>query len=98
MHEHEHTHADGHSHSHPHEHNHTHEHTHTHEHGIAKEVALLSYMLEHNKQHAGELAQMGSKLSETGFAESAQLISDAVRDFDCANDKLSKALGLIDNE
>jgi len=52
-------------------------------------------MLEHNKQHALELSDTGARLSDAGFTDAANLISDAVHYFDHANEKLEKAIGLI---
>jgi len=110
-HEHSHEHSHSHSHEHSHEHSHAHEHPHghdhvhddgsVHEHGdpsgaSPKDLALLKYMLDHNKQHARELAETGNRFASAGFAGAAELISDAVHYFDHANEKLEKAVGLID--
>ena len=96
-------------HSHPHEH--THEHIHTSSRNLdaacnqgeingvsPKDIALLKYMLEHNKQHACELAETGGRLAGAGFTGTAELINDAVRHFDYANSKLETAIGLISEE
>jgi len=92
------------------EHSHAHEHAHTHgsPHGdgsgnggketpgaLAKDLALLKYMLEHNKQHAHELSETGDRLADAGLSHAAEMISDAVRYFDHANDSLNIAIGLI---
>ena len=53
-------------------------------------------MLEHNKEHARELAQAGGRLSAAGIKGAADLVSDAVHYFDHANEKLEKAVKLID--
>ena len=61
-HDHEHTHSHehcGHSHTHTHADGTTHTHAHTHSHSAASSpeeaLALLKYMLDHNKHHAEEL-------------------------------------------
>ena len=105
-HDHPHGHPHEHNHYHPHEHEHDHEHGHSHGHGhshekpeaataSAKDLALLKYMLEHNKQHALELSQTGERLANAGFDHAADMISDAVHYFDHANDSLETAVELI---
>ena len=101
-HSHEHVHGNGHPHEHVHEHNHGHAHDHAHDHGNSeapgaspKDVALLKYMLDHNKQHAFELAEAGGRLASAGLEGAAELISDAVNYFDHANEKLENAVKLI---
>ena len=93
---------DDHSHGHSHGHSHSHPHGHSHDHSTpsgasAKDLALLKYMLEHNKQHARELSETGDRLAEAGFAHAADMISDAVHYFDHANDSLEIAVGLINS-
>jgi len=83
-----------------HSHGHIHSHSHDHDHGTApgasaKDLALLKYMLEHNKQHARELSETGARLAEAGFDHAADMINDAVHYFDHANDSLEIAVGLI---
>ena len=96
----------GHDHSHEHKHSHEHSHTHDgpHDHAhkdtsntSAKDLALLKYMLEHNKQHARELAETGNRLAGAGLENAAELINGAVHYFDHANENLEKAVKLIDN-
>ena len=58
--------------SHGHDHGHTHEHAHDHSHEHcgacaqtkpgSEQEALLSYMLDHNKHHAAELADVAKKV------------------------------------
>ena len=95
----------GHSHEHNHKHDHSHEsaHENTHDHGhkdtsrvSPKDLALLKYMLEHNKQHARELAETGGRLADVGVESAAELIKGAVHYFDHANENLEKAVKLID--
>ncbi len=67
----------------------THEHNHNHSHGSPEEsLALLGYMVEHNKHHAQELKEIADGLS----SESRALILEAVDDFNKGNEKLEKAL------
>ena len=109
-HEHSHDDSHGHSHSHSHEHSHGHSHSHSDSHGhshdsccgcggggepSAKDLALLNYMLEHNKQHARELSDIGVRLSDSGASDAAKSIEKAVHYFDHANECLEKAVGLV---
>ena len=83
----------GHDHSHEHEHEHKHEHSH----GVSStDLALLKYMLEHNKQHASELSDIGARISDSGVKGAAKFIDEAVHYFDHANESLEKAVGLIE--
>ena len=109
--EHDHTHAHDHDHTSEHAHMHTHEHGHmqddhhgrSHDHiheassdgASPKDLALLRYMLEHNRQHARELADVGARLATAGIEGAAALVSDAVHYFDHANEKLERAVGMI---
>ena len=61
-----------------------------------KDLALLKYMLDHNTQHAQELSDAGSRLASKGLADAAGLISDAVSSFSRANEKLEKAIRIIE--
>ena len=100
--EHDHSHVHEHTHTHDNDHDNDHDHGHDHVNGampvasLNKDLALLKYMLEHNKQHAHELAEAGGRLSVVGVTDPAELISDAVHYFDHANEKLEKAIRLID--
>lgn len=98
-HDHEHTHTDGTTHTHPHTHDHGHEqehpHTHTHDHHSPEEaLALLAYMVQHNRHHAEELHELAHSMDD----EAAQLIHDAILDFDLGNEKLDEALKLLKGE
>ena len=96
-HEHQHTHADGttHTHSHTHDHDHCHQHDHEHVHHSPEEaLALLAYMVQHNRHHAEELHELAHSLDD----EPAQLIHDAILDFDLGNEKLDEALKLLKGE
>lgn len=107
-HEHDHAHAHSHSHTHSHEHDHAHGHGHDHSHGhdhdgaaggdVMKNIALLSYMLDHNIHHAEELHEAGHKLEESGNGEAAKLLFDAVHHFEHGNEALGRALKLLKSE
>lgn len=85
----------GHHHEHEHSHDHAHEHEHTHA-DAAKNLALLKYMLEHNKQHAEELHEMAHALTHAGNDEAAQLIHESIDDFNTGNEKIAEALKLLE--
>ena len=96
-----------HKHEHEHEHGHIHDHTRSHdsgERGIAaaepagvskKDAALLTYMLEHNRQQARELLETGRRLADAGNNEAAEYIDSAVHYFDHANESLEKAAAAL---
>ena len=100
-----------HGHCHGHDHEHTHERTHDHSHGQehcggcesgcaqkkpgSEQEALLSYMLDHNKHHAAELADVAKKFRETGKEDVAVQIEKAIENFDKGNLYLSLALSLV---
>ena len=80
---HEHTHADG--------------TTHSHSHATAtspeEALALLKYMLDHNRHHAEELHDLAHNFDEV----SAELLHDAVDKLGESNDLIEQALSLIKN-
>lgn len=98
------THVHEHSHTHEHEHGgHTHVHTHadgtTHSHSHAsvsspeEALALLRYMLSHNRHHAEELHDLAHCFDEV----SGDLIHQAVDKLGESNDLIEEALSLIEN-
>lgn len=96
-HEHEHSHGDV-THIHEHSHEEGHEHEHTHEHVDTpqdEDTAVLSYMLDHNRHHAQELAVIAKHLREQGKDEAAVQIEKGVEDFEKGNMRLSIALSLV---
>ena len=102
-HDHEHTHADGVTHTHPHTHDHCHEHTHDHDHGHEhthaqhspeEALALLAYMVQHNRHHAEELHELAHSVE----GEAAQLLHEAVVDLTMGNEKLAEALRILKGE
>lgn len=73
---------------------HTHDHDHHHHQGHASPeelLALLTYMLGHNRHHAEELHELAHGMD----GEAAQLIHDAVVDFELGNEKLAEALHIL---
>ena len=99
-HDHEHTHSHehcGHSHTHTHADGTTHSHAHTHSHAAASSpeeaLALLKYMLDHNRHHAEELHDLGHCFDDVA----GDLIHDAVDKLGESNDLIEQALSLIKN-
>ena len=87
-------------------HNHAHEHAahHAHSHDGAaplseeQTLALMTYMLDHNRSHADELHNIAHALADQGRGEAAALVSDAVHYFGHCNEKLAEALALLKGE
>jgi hypothetical protein len=85
------------------QHDHLHLHTpHEHIDDPAKISALLTYMVDHNKQHGEEIRGLAHSLSHAGQQESrgewiaaAELLDEGVKDFEKGNEKLAKALELL---
>ena len=72
------------------------EHTHTHCHACGEPtseetVALLKYMLDHNRHHADELHELAHGLD----GEARELVHGAVIDIESSNAKLEKALRVL---
>lgn len=85
-------------------HNYANIHMHDHDHDFihfeipattVKDLALLEYMLEHNRQHAHELADLGIRLADEGFSVAAQTVNDAIKLFSQANDYLGNAIAQV---
>jgi hypothetical protein len=85
-----------------HEHDHAHRHVHEHEHETggdpAKLFSVLEFMLEHNKSHTDDLAELAHKLYHAGSGAAADLIAAGVKDFKAGNGRLEEALRLIKTE
>ena len=96
----EHSHPHTHEHDHEHDHDHTHPHTHPHSHGdepaldgsLTQTVALLRYMLEHNRSHAEEVKALIPKLTEQGLADAAMMLDSGVSSYHDGNEWLAAAL------
>ncbi len=68
-------------------------HDHSHEHiEPAETLAILNYMLDHNRHHAEELHDIAHSAQPE---EAAKLLHEAVTLFGQANDKLEQALQLM---
>lgn len=86
-------------HTHNHEHNAPHDHDNVHNHtnieSISKEevIALLSYMIDHNKHHEDELHSLSHNMN----AEASQLVHDALEHFSTGNNLLNEALTSLKN-
>ena len=105
-HHHDHDCGCGHDHGHDHDcgcgHDHGHDH---HDHGCGcgcggheqpdENVAILTYMLDHNRHHALELKEIAKHLREVGKDEAAAQIEKGVEDFEKGNMRLSIALSLV---
>lgn len=83
-----------HEHDHEHDHEHGHGHCHACENTAEETVALLKYMLEHNRHHADELHDLAHGLD----GEARELVHAAVIDLENGNDKLARALKLLNGE
>jgi hypothetical protein len=80
-----------------HDHNHPENHTHSHSHAAASSpeeaLALLTYMLSHNRHHAEELHDLAHCFDEVA----EDLIHQAVDKLGESNDLIEQALCLIRN-
>ena len=80
-----------------HHHEHLHDHHHDHGHGASspeERMALLKYMLSHNAHHAEELHE----LAHTGNSEASELIHEAVDLIGQSNEKLERAIKLLEED
>ena len=107
---HHHDHECGCGHDHGHDHDHEcgcggHGHDHHHHEGCGcgcgghdqpdENVAILTYMLDHNRHHALELKEIAKHLREVGKDDAAAQIEKGVEDFEKGNMRLSIALSLV---
>ena len=75
------------------EHSHDHEHHHDHDHVSPEErLALLTYLLGHNRHHAEELHELAHGLD----GEASELIHEAVSCIEESNRKIEAALKLLE--
>ena len=85
-------------HNHEHEHNHGSSHSHTHE-GFGQSqketLALLNYMIDHNKHHGEDLHEIYHALEAADNKDAGELVHEAMRLYDDGNEKLAEALKLI---
>lgn len=81
---------------HCHEHDEGHHHPHSHVAPASSEeaLALLKYMLDHNKHHADELHDLAHSFDEV----EGDLLHDAVEKLGESNSLIEQALSLIENK
>ena len=90
----EHTHEHGgHCHAHTHADGTVHSHAHATASSPEEALALLKYMIDHNKHHAEELHDLAHSFDEL----TADLLHDAVDEMNEANALMEQALSLIEN-
>ena len=78
-----------------HERDHAHPHAHPHASkggDPSQTVALLRYMLEHNRSHAEEVKALIPKLTEQGLADAAIMLDSCVASYRDGNEWLAAAL------
>ena len=81
-------------HTHDHDHDHDHPH-HDHQHASPEEtLALLTYLLGHNRHHTEELHELAHDMEW----EASELLHEAVADYQQGNEKLAEALALLKGE
>lgn len=89
-------------HEHCHDHDHGHPHTHTHEGAKAQSpeetLALLKYMVEHNRHHGEDMHEVYHALADSGRAQEAELVHQAMHLFEDANEKLELAMKKLGGE
>ena len=54
-------------------------------------LALLTYMLDHNRHHADELHDICHALEDAGKTEAAAALAEALHEYDHGNSKLEKS-------
>ena len=98
---HEHHCDNGNEHVHDHEHGlHHHHHEHEHEHsegGTVSEqtIALVSYMVDHNRAHANDIHELAHKLEAMGQHEVAELMGEGLSCYIDGNERLAEALEVL---
>ena len=82
-----------------HSHSHGHDHCCSHCHGNGQQAtpeqelaAVLTYMLDHNRHHADELAEMVIKADDLGYENASKEIEAAIAEYKKGNDRLATAL------
>ncbi len=83
--------------NHSHTHSHSHEgHSHAHSHQSPEEsVALLTYMIDHNKHHGEDLHEVYHALESAGKTAAAEALHKAMHLYEDANAELEEALKLL---
>ena len=85
-------------HDHPHGHEQKHDMHDGGENAVRQTIALLKYMLEHNRHHAEELHDLAHQLNGQGKEAAADRIHEAIHSFNEGNDLLEQALAAIESE
>lgn len=76
-----------------HDHDHSHPHSHSQEAANpAETLALLNYLLDHNRHHARELEELAHRVDQE---QAHLLLHEAVDALEQSNDKLAAALALL---
>jgi len=79
-----------------HEHDHEHVHEHSHQNGgfdsVEQAIALMTYMLDHNRHHADELHETCHKLEDMNYISAAGKLGQALRCYNEGNECLAEAL------
>lgn len=65
---------------------------------VDQAVALMNYMLDHNRHHAEELHELCHKLENMGKSEAAKALDISVDEFKKGNEYLEAALDALKNE
>ena len=85
-----------------HDHDHPHDHHHGHDAQPAmspeETMALLNYMLDHNRHHAEELHEIVHALEDGGKAAAAEKLAEALHYFDHCNEAMAEAVTLAKGE
>ncbi len=71
---------------------HDHHHHHDEPREAGENLALLTYMLDHNRHHAEELHDLAHDLSDEGKEAAAALLHEALEAYEKGNEKLAQAL------
>ena len=81
------------------DHPHGHSHSHPDRKPMSREemLALLTYMLDHNRHHTDELHDVYHALEDAGCFDAADELSNALRYYGAGNDALENALDLAKN-
>ena len=75
-----------------------HNHGHIHNHEISKDdelLALLKYMVSHNKTHTNELLELSEQLNTDKSSEAYNLVCKAIEEYEKGNGLLENALNLL---
>lgn len=96
--------GDHHEHCHEHDHGEDAQHPHTHTHANAKAqspeetIAMLRYMIDHNRHHGEDMHEIFHALADSGKTEAAELVHQAMHLSEDANGKLEDAMKKLGGE